>query len=116
MNVKKIISGIIIIGMTFGLTGISFAGEKNNHRNNDKQVVKVKKVKKKYNHRQPVRVDNRHDNQRMKHGDRYYSRNDRHETERRNPQHVNKQSNRDNNTHHKVRTVVTPFGIFPIFW
>ena len=61
MKAKKIVSGIIIIGMTFGLTGISFAGKKAERRNNDRQAVKVDK----HQNRQIAvkKVDNRQDRQ-----------------------------------------------------
>ncbi|WP_207689921.1 hypothetical protein [Desulfonema limicola] len=40
MKAKTIISGIIIISMIFGITGLSFAGRKGNH-NNNKHAVKA---------------------------------------------------------------------------
>ncbi|MDM8537084.1 hypothetical protein QUF70_10045 [Desulfobacterales bacterium HSG17] len=43
MKAKKIIAGIIIIGMTFGITGVSFAGRKGDRCGNDRQTAKVNK-------------------------------------------------------------------------
>jgi len=43
MKAKKIISGIIIIGMTFGITGISFAGRKAVRCDNKRQTAKIDK-------------------------------------------------------------------------
>ncbi|QTA80873.1 Uncharacterized protein dnl_31860 [Desulfonema limicola] len=59
MKAKKIISGIIVIGMTFGITGLSFAEEKFDHLNHNKQFVKTDR----HNVKAVVKADKRQDRQ-----------------------------------------------------
>ncbi len=116
MNTKKIIAGITIIGMIWAVPAASLAGDRYDRSDRGHSRVERNHGNRGDRH---IRGENMHERDR-RHWDRkdYHKGSHHHyqEYHDRGRAHRNHVRNEIRVTHPRVRVVVTPLGIFPVFY
>ena len=122
MNTKKIIAGITIIGMIWAVPAVSLAGDRYDRSDRGQARMERHQGNRGDHGGRGDRWDGRH-NGYDRHGRHHTDWRDSHRGEHHRPpaySHHNAYRNYDRNrvriSQPRVRVVVTPFGIFPVFY